>query len=186
MKYNLNQLSDQELLLTYKTSGDNVYFGELYTRYRHLILGVCLKYLKRTEESEDAVMEIVEKLHLEIKKNDITQWKGWLYMVARNHCLMKLRKAGLKVQYTDHVPESNQDADDLEDEQCKEFLLQSLEQKINLLKPNQKLCLQLFYLDEKSYKQIANETNFSINDIKSHLQNGKLNLKKMLLKIDNA
>jgi RNA polymerase sigma factor (sigma-70 family) len=186
VKNNLGHLSDEELLAAFKTSDDNIYFGELYTRYRHLILGVCLNYLKKVEDSEDAVMEIVEKLHLDIKKNEIVQWKGWLYMVARNHCLMKIRKAGLKVQYLDQIPESKSNDSDMEDDQCKELLLQALESKLNLLKPNQKTCLTLFYLDEKSYKQIAQETNFTINDIKSHIQNGKLNLKKMLLKIDNA
>jgi RNA polymerase sigma-70 factor (ECF subfamily) len=136
VKNNLEHLSDEQLISSFKTTDDNVYFGELYTRYRHLILGVCLNYLKRIEESEDAVMEIVEKLHLDIKKNEIAQWKGWLYMVSRNHCLMKLRKAGLKVQYAEHIPESSNNTDELEDEQCKELLLQTLESKLNLLKPH--------------------------------------------------
>ena len=173
---------DIVLIRLYRSSHDVQYIGELYRRYAHLILGVCMKYLKNLADSEDAVMEIFEKLHLDLKKNEVEHPKSWLYMVAKNHCLMKLRKAGLSVEFPEVMPHTPQYDDDFEDFENKEKLIQLLENNMNHLKNEQRLCVELFYLKEKSYKEIVMQTGFSLNEIKSHIQNGKLNLKKMMSK----
>lgn len=182
-------LEDSELLFQYRKGADARCVGELYRRYSHLVFGVCMKYLKNTAESEDAVMEIFEKLHLDLRKVEVEHFKSWLYTVARNHCLMKLRKAGLDVSYPDEMPQTplhgspfGQYEEDTEDFENKELLIQALEISLLTLKPEQKQCVELFYLKDKSYKQIVLETGFSLNDVKTHIQNGKLNLKKSLLK----
>lgn len=173
---------DIVLIRLYRSSNDARYIGELYRRYAHLILGVCMKYLKNLPDSEDAVMEIFEKLHLDLKKNEVEHPKSWLYIVAKNHCLMKLRKAGLSVEFPEVMPHTPQYDDDFEDFENKEKLIQLLENNMNHLKNEQRLCVELFYLKEKSYKEIVMQTGFSLNEIKSHIQNGKLNLKKMMTK----
>jgi RNA polymerase sigma factor (sigma-70 family) len=189
MPERLHLIEDIALLKLYRTSQNVQYIGELYRRYAHLILGVCMKYLKNREDSEDAVMEIFEKLHLDLKKNEVEHPKSWLYMVARNHCLMRLRKAGLAVEYPEELPHTplhgspyGQYNDENEGFEDKEKLIQMLEKSVNHLKNEQKLCIELFYLKDKSYKDIVKETGFSLNEIKSHVQNGKANLKKMMLK----
>lgn len=171
---------DIVLIRLYRSSNDARYIGELYRRYAHLILGVCMKYLKNLADSEDAVMEIFEKLHHDLKKNEVEHPKSWLYMVAKNHCLMKLRKAGLSVEFPEVMPQIPQYDDDFEAFDNKEKLIQLLENNMNHLKNEQRLCVELFYLKEKSYKEIVMQTGFSLNEIKSHIQNGKLNLKKMM------
>lgn len=176
------QLEDSDLLFQYRKGADARCVGELYRRYSHLVFGVCMKYLKNTAESEDAVMEIFEKLHLDLRKVEVEHFKSWLYTVARNHCLMKLRKAGLDVSYPDEMPQIPHYQEDTEDFENKELLIQALESSLLTLKPEQKQCVELFYLQDKSYKQIVLETGFSLNDVKTHIQNGKLNLKKSLLK----
>ena len=45
---------------------------------------------------------------------------------------------------------------------------------------NQKKCVELFYFDGFSYSEIVNETEFSIQEVKSHIQNGKKNIKLLL------
>ncbi len=182
MPERLHLIEDIALLKLYRTSQNVQYIGELYRRYAHLILGVCMKYLKNREDSEDAVMEIFEKLHLDLKKNEVEHPKSWLYMVARNHCLMRLRKAGLPVEYPEELPHTPQYNDENEDFEDKEKLIQTLETSVNLLKNEQRLCIEFFYLKDKSYKDIVKETGFTLNEIKSHVQNGKANLKKMMLK----
>jgi RNA polymerase sigma factor (sigma-70 family) len=178
----LVQYTDNQLVENYRRTHDARYIGDLYRRYSHLIYGVCLKYLKNQADSEDAVMEIFEKLHLDLKKVEVEHIKSWLYTVARNHCLMKLRKAGLDVEYPEELPAPPQYDADMEALEDKETLIQLLENSMTLLKPEQRLCIELFFLQDKSYKQIATETNLSLNDIKTHIQNGKLNLKKMMAK----
>ena len=174
-------LDDAALLNRYRSTGEVVCVGELFRRYKHLALGVCLKYLKNVHDSEDAVMEIFEKLHLDLNKADIAHFKSWLYTVARNHCLMRLRKAGLSVEFPETLPQSADDTEGgIDEKKIKEALFQKLEMGLDLLKPEQRLCLDLFFLQDKSYKDIMRETGLSLNEIKTHVQNGKLNLKKMM------
>jgi RNA polymerase sigma factor (sigma-70 family) len=183
MTERLHLIEDIALVKLYRTSQNVQYIGELYKRYAHLMLGVCMKYLKNREDSEDAVMEIFEKLHLDLKKSEVEHPKSWLYTVARNHCLMRLRKAGLAVEYPEELPQlPPQYNDDDEAFEDKEKLIQTLEKSVPFLKNEQRICIEMFYLKDKSYKDIVKETGFSLNEIKSHVQNGKLNLKKMMLK----
>jgi RNA polymerase sigma factor (sigma-70 family) len=176
--------SDDKLLQEYRSTKSSTAFGLLFSRYKHLVFGVCMKYLKHGEESEDAVMEIFEKLHLDINKQEISHFKSWLYMVSKNHCLMKLRKKGLKVEFPESLPPvSNEIEEDQEEVKIKEQLLSKVETSLTLLKPEQKKCIDLFYLQDKSYKDIVIETGLSLNEVKSHIQNGKANLKKMLSNI---
>jgi RNA polymerase sigma factor (sigma-70 family) len=173
-------LDDADLVQLYRKSGDAQHLGTLFKRYSGVILGVCMKYLKNHAEAEDAVMEIFEKLHLDLKRAEIDYFRGWLYPVARNHCLMKLRKAGLDVEFPEDLPPIAATEDDFDVE--KEASLQQLEQALPHLKDEQRQCIDLFYLQEKSYKEVAIETGFTLNEVKTHIQNGKLNLKKLLLK----
>lgn len=179
----ISLLDDAALLNRYRSTTEMACVGELFRRYKHLVLGVCLKYLKNAHDAEDAVMEIFEKLHLDLQKGDVTYFKSWLYTVARNHCLMRLRKAGLNVEFPEILPQNADDTEGvLEDVKIKEALLQKMEMGLSLLKPEQKMCLELFFLKDKSYKDIMRETGLSLNEIKTHVQNGKLNLKKMMLR----
>jgi RNA polymerase sigma factor (sigma-70 family) len=173
-------LDDANLVQLYRESGDAQHFGTLFKRYSALILGVCMKYLKNHAESEDAVMEIFEKLHLDLKRVEVDYFRGWLYTVARNHCLMKLRKVGLDVEFPENLPPVAAVEDDFDVE--KEASLQELERALPHLKAEQKQCIDLFYLQEKSYKEVAIETGFTLNEVKTHIQNGKLNLKKLMFK----
>jgi RNA polymerase sigma-70 factor (ECF subfamily) len=174
--------SDLELVSLFKESGDNSYIGELFKRYAHLIFGVCMKYLKDEEDSKDAVMQIFEKLPEDLKKHEITNFKGWLHSVAKNHCLMELRSKTakqekdiqLKVEYETFMEY------DEELHLNKEQELVNLEEAIKELKEEQKICIELFYLHEKSYQEVVAITGYEMNKVKSCIQNGKRNLKILM------
>lgn len=162
---------------------NNAVIGHLFEKYTHLVFGVCMKYLKDEDDAKDAVMQIFEKLLIDLKKHEITQFKGWLHTVAKNHCLMQLRsdkslsekQQELKKDFKSFV-ESGYELH-LNSEPDKEKQLNQLEQAINSLKEEQKICIDLFYLKEKSYQEIAVLTGYSLNTVKSNIQNGKRNIK---------
>ena len=87
------QASDDVLVANYKSGGDLELLSNLYQPYMELVYGVCLKYLKEEEEAKDAVLNIYEELIVKVKKYEIQHFKSWLYQLAKNHCLMKLRSA---------------------------------------------------------------------------------------------
>ena len=69
-----------------------------------------------------------------------------------------------------------QEEDEAEKHEEKELLLTKLEEFIPKLKENQRVCIELFYLQNKSYSQIAEETGLNLKEVKSSIQNGKRNL----------
>ncbi len=185
----LNSLQDNELVLKYKQTGDNTCVGVLFERYTHLVFGVCMKYLKDEDESQDALMHIFEKLLTDLKKHEIAQFKGWLHSVAKNHCLMFLRSRQSELKKKTELKKDSlvlmESGDELHltsEKDKKEVLLNNLEQGIQQLKEEQKICVELFYLHEKCYQEIAQSTGYSMNEVKSYIQNGKRNLKIFLTK----
>jgi len=172
--------SDEDLVLQYRAEGSLEVLGELYSRYMDLVYGVCLKYFKEPESAKDAVMNIFEELVTKLKKYEVDNFKGWLYRLASNHCLMKLRKdkTGLKQIDADVMQFSGNEHHDSENDSLdKEMQFTLLQHCIEKLSDDQKQVIQLFYLKEKSYKEISDETENDINKIRSYIQNGRRNLK---------
>ena len=171
-------LSDSELVSEYKVSGDPAVVGSLFDRYMTLVYGVCLKYFKDRDESKDAVMQIFEKLMVSLKEHEITNFKSWLYVTSKNHCLMALRaKKGRNFEQISTEFMENGFLLHLEGEPEMESNLAKLEKCIEHLATEQKDCVTLFYMQQKCYKEIVQITGFDDNKVKSYIQNGKRNLR---------
>ncbi len=185
-KEDYSTLSDDELVHRYRNSHETMYIGELYQRYTHLVFGVCMKYFRNQAEAEDATMQIFEKLIADLKKHHVLSFKSWLHTVVKNHCMMKFRKDSaenkkktiLKYEIGDIV--ENPDETHQEGALEKEFILQHLEEGIEELKEEQRVCIELFYLKDKSYYEVSEATGYSMNEVKSFIQNGKRNLKNFI------
>lgn len=177
-------ISDQELLERFYGSHDNQWLGIVLQRYTLLLLGVCMKYLKNEDEAKDAVQQVFLKTITELHKYKVDYFKSWLYMVAKNHCLMKLRdRQGkqpfeLKEQQLMTPEEENNKNLHIEKDRQLELMAMCLEE----LNSEQQQCVTLFYLEKKSYQEIAEKTGYSLMQVKSHIQNGKRNLKILLEK----
>src|SRR3954463_13265946 len=89
--------ADEALLNSYRQNRDLKVLGRLYERYMPLVYGVGLKYLKDEELAQDAVMAIFEELAQKVHQHEVKQFRSWLYVLSRNHCLMQLR-AGKKLE----------------------------------------------------------------------------------------
>lgn len=178
-----DHLSDSELLQKFYQSGENDWLGLLLKRYTLLLFGVCMKYLKDEEAAKDTVQQVFEKALKEIPKYKISHFKSWLYMVAKNECLMRFRKQQ-PVRFQDELSDNLLPASAADDEAAikKEQLLNLTEQALQKLNAEQRTCITLFYLEKKSYSQIAELTSYSQAQVKSYIQNGKRNLKIILEK----
>ena len=173
---------DNELLARYKKDGDIRMLAELYGRYMDLLFAVCLKYLKDPEAAKDAVMGIFEELISKLMKHEVGNFKGWLYTVARNYCLMQLRSKKRIVALADDDLMQSTEILHLNGVFDKEENLMRLEECLETLSPDQKQTVQLFYLKEKSYKEIAGITNTEWNQVRSLIQNARRNLKNCMEK----
>jgi RNA polymerase sigma factor (sigma-70 family) len=172
-----SSFSDSELVQQYKDTSNMDTLGDLYGRYMDLLYGVCLKYFKEPDEAQDAVIHIFEELVVKVKKYDIDNFRGWVYQVAKNHCLMKLRSKKSQPVNVDTDLMHLQENMHLDDVMQKETNLIVMEHCIEQLPSEQKTAIQLFYLQEKCYKEIADTTALDINKVRSFIQNGRRNLK---------
>ncbi len=174
-------LTDEELLLAYRKSDDNQWLGYLLQRYTALLLGVALKYLKDRELAEDAVQQVFLKALTHLPKEQILNFKGWLYILVRNHCLQQLRdKPGSADDSA--LGQLAVSADEGEELIQHEYTLQQMESCIGLLSIEQRTTITMFYLQKQSYEQIISQTGYTFMQVKSFIQNGKRNLKTILLK----
>jgi RNA polymerase sigma-70 factor (ECF subfamily) len=177
-------LTDEELLRRYKTDGNSEWIGILFDRYAVLLLGMCMKYLKNEEDARDSVQQVFLKVLSEINKHEIQFFRAWIYQVAKNHCLMQLRQKHIRYQeeITDkHMP-GTAAQEDTAGYVEKDQQLENMEHALEMLNNEQKTCVRLFYLSKQSYQQIAEQTGYSLLQVKSYIQNGKRNLKHLLEK----
>ena len=185
MKADKHQNStDQELLEQFYTDHDNEWLGILLQRYTLLLLGVSMKYLKNEEEAKDSVQQIFLKVIQELQKYKVEYFKSWLYMVAKNHCLMKIRERQGKIttEINDRLQGTPEEETDLQALLQNNHTLDLMEVSLKELNAEQQQCVTLFYLQKKSYQEVSEETGYSMLQVKSFIQNGKRNLKILIEK----
>jgi RNA polymerase sigma factor (sigma-70 family) len=175
-------LTDEALLERYYTSKDNRWLGQLLQRYTLLLYGVALKYLKEEDEARDIVQQVFIKVLEELDKYRVTHFKAWLYTIVRNQCLMKLRQSAQQtVSFPENFEGESTEENDHTTWQENEQTAEKLQEALAALNTEQRNCITLFYLEKLSYQQITERTGYSYQEVKSHLQNGKRNLKIWLL-----
>ncbi len=181
---NYKYVSDQQLLENFYADHDGEWLGLLLPRYTLLLLGVCMKYLKDEEESKDCVQQIFLKVITELKKYRVDYFKSWLYMVAKNHCLMKIRDKQGKtpVELTERYMSAAEEKPDLPDLLQDDHTLMLMSEALKELSEEQQQCVTLFYLQKKSYQEISEMTGFTMMQVKSYIQNGKRNLRLLIEK----
>lgn len=173
-----NSLTDAELVALYKQTGDLQVLGQLYQRYMDLLYGVCLKYFKQPDKSKDAVMQIFEELIKKMRKHEVDNFKSWLYQVAKNYCLMQLRTP--RNLRTVEIPESLMQSEEnvhLNGVLEREENFQRLEYCLTTLSEDQRMAVELFYLQGKCYNEIVQQMGLEWNQVRSFIQNGRRNLK---------
>jgi RNA polymerase sigma-70 factor (ECF subfamily) len=177
-----DKMSDEDLVKEFSSSGDLEVLGELYSGYMHLVYGVCLKYFSDRDESMDSVMQIFEKLVHEIPRHDIGNFRSWLHVVTKNYCLMQIRsQKSYAVKQNEWIEENQVFMEnhysphpvDMDGKEMEEVLRECIEK----LKEEQKECIRQFYYENRCYNEIAVNMNLDEKKVKSHLQNGKRNLK---------
>jgi len=171
--------SEVQALKSFQSKGDQKALASLYKHYMPLVYGVCLKYLKDRDAAQDMVMNIYEKLVMKLADQQVDNFKSWLYVLTKNECLMHLRavKRKIEAQSQDfsqvHMEFRIEEHHDNELESD----LTKMETCIEKLKNNQKVSIKLFYLEKKCYQEVAETTGEDLKKVKSHIQNGKRNLK---------
>jgi RNA polymerase sigma-70 factor (ECF subfamily) len=177
-------INDEELLEKFYTSRDNRWLGILLQRYALLLLGVCMKYLKNENDARDCTQQIFLQVINELEKYRVTYFKSWIYTVTRNYCLMQLRgtKGKIPLPVNESLLQEENSAFFADEHIEKETMLTFAEESLQALNDEQRICVSSFYMEKKSYRQICEQTGYSLLQVKSFIQNGKRNLKILIEK----
>lgn len=177
--------TDEELLSLFYKDGNNYWLGNLLERYTLLMLGVCLKYLKNMEDAKDAVQQVCTSIITNLRKHNVQNFKAWILVVTRNYCLMQYRQSSRKrnIELTDklYIEDKSTNKAEVEEQWLKEVTLEKITEGLLELNEEQRICMDFFYLQQKSYKDIMALTGFDFNQVKTHIQNGKRNLKLIVM-----
>ncbi len=174
--------TDEELLAKYKRTGDPAYVGQLYRRYDHKVLGVCLFYLKDEGDSQDAAMDIFVNLLENGRNYEVKNFNSWIYQVTRNYCIKYLQKQLGRRELSTGEFDGNLfvEKEELGTLLYREAVLDRLCEAVEELNEGQRTCIVLFYFKGLSYKEIERKSTYTANEIKSHIQNGKRRLRNIL------
>lgn len=176
-------MPDERLLERYKETKDLKWISQLFGRYVHLIYGVCLRYTPDVREAEDMTMEVYEKITSKALTHNVKQFKSWVYIVAKNHCLEKIRKmTGRRTESFDptfmQLAAEFHPIDEVVTTELKESQFKRMEDCMNRLNDQQRKSIELFYYKNKTYSQIAAIIEDEVSQVRSYLQNGRRNIKK--------
>lgn len=173
--------SDEELVRLYRETNDTEYVAALYYRYNNLLAALAWKYIRDEQLATDAVFEVFEILCKDLKRLEVRKFSNWLHSLARNHFLKTVQKdrkwRGIHSDLKESHEPFMESEDDLDQYIRKEEILSLMESEMEHLNEAQRTCLRLFYLEDLDYKGVADKTGFELKRVKSHIQNGKRNLK---------
>ena len=173
-------ISESELIRQYQESGDQEILGQLFLPYMELLYGVCLKYLKNVNKAQDAVMDVYEHVSKKLKTHDVKAFRPWLYVVTKNHCMEKMRKQQRDMQKKKVAHDVYLETVYHPDDEDKEGRHKRMEICMDQLNEEQKACIEAFYYKSMTYEQIAETSSLKWSTVRSHIQNGRRNLKKCI------
>ncbi len=182
----MKELSDNELLAKVAETGELGIYYILFERYQHLVYGQCRRYFTDPADCSDMVMHIFEVSFRRIKPTEVKNFSSLIYSISNNECISELRKRKSYQKHIDHYGHIQNDEKSfvqnegmirLTSELTEEQRQMVLDASIQQLKNEQKQCVVLFFLERKSYKEISEQLYMTDKEVKSHLQNGKRNLK---------
>jgi RNA polymerase sigma factor (sigma-70 family) len=177
------KLSDEELIYRYVHRNEHIAITYIYERYAHLVLGICMKYVKSAEAARNLSMQLFISMLEDIKKTEIDEFKPWLYAYTKKYCAAKgnaENKLSDNIKTTKTGTEFVLDNNEWYSHLSEEHLTENIEKAVQLLKPEYRLCIEMFYLQGLTYEEIAKKTNYKVSQVRTYLQAGRKQLKEKL------
>jgi len=188
IKNQFKDLTDEELIRQLQKTNEYQYFDVLYYRYYTAMILVSKKYTKNLSASKDITAEIFLQLLDNPPKQEILNFKNWIYSIAVYASFKYIKKSKIIVNLYDTEKKSeifmellNFDALFNKQHDLAHLIYLALE----TLPKEQQQCISLFYFKKLSYNQIIAETSFTRNNVRSAIQNGRRNIKNYLIKKHN-
>ncbi len=193
MRKNKNISEVATLLQKYKESKEVIYIGEIYSRYIHLVYGVCLAEINSRQKAQIAVMNIYDKLIAKESLPEEKDFKLWLYVVTLNYCRAlkgELTEKDKQFEIIDDLMwkaevEYHYNLTTFNTESYTFALNKILKSNENELTNTQKSYLHYFYKQKKSYSEIATIENTTTEKVMQLLKTTRKQINSLIQKHGN-
>lgn len=171
------QPSDAELVAAYREHGAGRHFEALYRRHRRRLFGLCLHYLGSPAAAEEAVHEAFVKAYEQFDTLRGDNFSAWIGRIATNLCLNRLRARRPQEPVNEALADESGAAP--ESMAIGAELAERARSVLKALRPEQRRALQLKYVEGCSYEEISHRTGQGYDQVRSHLQNGRRNFRRL-------
>ncbi|MFQ6093840.1 MAG: RNA polymerase sigma factor [bacterium] len=165
-------------LKQYLETGGTQYWGRIYEKYKRQVFAHCLRMTNDSEEAKDLTSEAFVKAFENINTYDLKRpFFPWLCRIATNLCIDYVRrKSRIQFEQLENQMQEEVCKDEMGDDERGD-LRDKIREAIKKLKRPQQRCFCLFYIQQKSYEEIAEITGYPQNAVRSHIQNGRRRFK---------
>ncbi len=184
MEHAAPQLSERELLERAQM-GDHQAFASIVQSYQRPVYNLCYRMLGDPEEAEDATQETFMRAYTHLEKYDPNRkFINWVFTIASNHCVDRLRKRKLVVSsledhpYVEHIPTPDSNNPHHLAEQRERA--DEIQRWIDQLPPEYRTPIVLLYWYNYSYEEIAEIMRLSVPAVKSRLHRARKRIAAMI------
>lgn len=179
--------TDEQLALNYM-AGDNKAFDEILCRYKDQIFSTIYNRLNDKSAVDDIFQDIFIRIIVSLREGRYStkgQFKFWVARITHNALIDYHRKNKLSVTDVNEENDLNslkgQDVIDICEEE-KMVKIQNLNDAVKLmnhLPSSQREVVYMKYFENKSFKEIAEQTNVSINTSLGRMRYAIINMRRM-------
>ena len=163
----------------------NNLFISVVDSHKGILYKVANSYCKDNEDRKDLIQEIfVQLLKSFDNYNYEYKYSTWIYRISLNVAISFYRKENTRTKISSPFTDGIFNFADTNDTEEKEINLSILQQFISELKELDK-ALMLLYLEEKSYKEIAEIIGYSETNVATKIGRIKQKLKEKFSQIKN-
>jgi RNA polymerase sigma-70 factor, ECF subfamily len=155
-------------------------FERLLAAYRGRVYRLALGYVRSSADAEDLAQEAFVRLWRALPLYDgRASFSTWLYVIARNACLSELRRRGSRP--TSPLDDDAADPAAAMASASRADLRLDCETLVDMLDEPQRRIVRLFYLEERSYEQVAVMLDMPVNTVRSHLHRARKRLAGLIV-----
>ena len=184
--------TDEELIARV-LAGDETSYGTLVARYQDYVYTIAVRIVGSDEDAEDIAQEAFVRAYRALPRfRGDSKFSSWLYRIATNRALTHLKRRRRRADTVDIESGSHVEAVVIDDGRSEETspelrvrdeeFRRAVRAAVLELPEQYRVVVTLFYLEERSYKEVVATLGIPMGTLKTHLHRARALLREILTK----